>query len=188
MNKIWASILTFYAYEIWVFAVFAIPDRIMICINLIIASIAVGLWLPKMYFALTKQSKNRLLDEMHAVGMRQDKCMYDLYAINKTLATTIRSLQAEIDRLMFEFCPDEMSPQQIANFENHQRAVSEQMLGAITRTLNGINENEHRKMLQEAEQLVSIDPVADSPEGKRLMFLVNAIESYEKIHYPFKSK
>lgn len=32
--------------------------------------------------------------------------------------------QAEIDRLMMEFCPDEMTAAQVASWEEHQRAVT----------------------------------------------------------------
>lgn len=33
--------------------------------------------------------------------------------------------QATIDRLMLEFCPDEMSPEQLASWENAQKRVEE---------------------------------------------------------------
>jgi len=35
----------------------------------------------------------------------------------------IDSLQAKIDSLMLEYCPDEMTEDQIANWGKHQRAV-----------------------------------------------------------------
>lgn len=31
--------------------------------------------------------------------------------------------QAEIDRLMLEYCPEEMTPAQMAEWERHQKAV-----------------------------------------------------------------
>jgi hypothetical protein len=37
--------------------------------------------------------------------------------------STQEALQAEIDRLMLEFCPDEMSEEQLAEWARHQRAV-----------------------------------------------------------------
>jgi hypothetical protein len=35
----------------------------------------------------------------------------------------IERLQARIDALMLEYCPDEMTPEQIANWERHQKAA-----------------------------------------------------------------
>jgi hypothetical protein len=35
----------------------------------------------------------------------------------------IEHLQARIDALMLEHCPDEMTPEQVANWERHQKAV-----------------------------------------------------------------
>jgi hypothetical protein len=37
----------------------------------------------------------------------------------------IAAQQARIDELMFEYCPDEMTPEQIAEYERHQVAVDE---------------------------------------------------------------
>jgi hypothetical protein len=33
--------------------------------------------------------------------------------------------QAEIDRLMLEFCPEEMTPEQIGNWAKHQKPVED---------------------------------------------------------------
>ncbi|MFA6315640.1 MAG: hypothetical protein WC648_04725 [Candidatus Paceibacterota bacterium] len=35
----------------------------------------------------------------------------------------IARLQAKIDALMLEYCPQEMTPQQIKNYEHNQKAV-----------------------------------------------------------------
>lgn len=35
-------------------------------------------------------------------------------------------LQAQIDRLMLEYCPDEMTPEQIENYERNQQALANQ--------------------------------------------------------------
>ena len=40
-------------------------------------------------------------------------------------AAANQSLLARIDELMFEHCPDEMTPEQIAKYEAHQQAVNE---------------------------------------------------------------
>lgn len=47
----------------------------------------------------------------------------------ETLAETDR-LQARIDALMLEYCPDEMTPAQLANWEKHQRAVPAEAIPA----------------------------------------------------------
>jgi len=53
------------------------------------------------------------------------------------------ALQAKIDRLMLEYCPDEMTPEQIENWGKHQRAVS----------------------LPDAPDLPSIPTVTTTPKG-----------------------
>lgn len=35
------------------------------------------------------------------------------------LERQLAAAQAKIDRLMLEFCPDEMTPEQLANYEAH---------------------------------------------------------------------
>ena len=39
----------------------------------------------------------------------------------RQLECELAAKQAEIDRLMLEHCPDEMTPEQIANWERHQK-------------------------------------------------------------------
>lgn len=38
-------------------------------------------------------------------------------------------LQAKVDSLMLEYCPDEMTPEQLAEWEKHQRAVPAEFKG-----------------------------------------------------------
>lgn len=47
------------------------------------------------------------------------------YREMEALQKTVQAKQAEIDRLMLEFCPDEMTPEQMADWERHQRGVPE---------------------------------------------------------------
>ena len=44
-------------------------------------------------------------------------------AVAKVLADEVRSLQAKIDELMPEHCPEEMTPEQMAEYERHQVSV-----------------------------------------------------------------
>jgi hypothetical protein len=48
--------------------------------------------------------------------------------------------QAEIDRLMLEFCPDEMTEQQLANWAAHQKPVSDDEAAAIDAALKDYND------------------------------------------------
>lgn len=52
-----------------------------------------------------------------------DTELAQLYEAALNQARTIRAKQAEIDRLMWEYCPSEMTPEQIAEWERHQAAV-----------------------------------------------------------------
>lgn len=42
----------------------------------------------------------------------------------ESVADEIESLQARIDALMLEYCPNEMTPAQIERWERHQRPTS----------------------------------------------------------------
>lgn len=50
----------------------------------------------------------------------------EIEAQNARLREDVEAKQAEIDLLMLEFCPDEMTPEQLANWASHQRAVSKE--------------------------------------------------------------
>lgn len=61
----------------------------------------------------THQSKNDFIDKW------ADAVIAKLTPVNQTAA-----LQAKIDALMLEHCPEEMTPEQLANWESHQKLVS----------------------------------------------------------------
>lgn len=49
-------------------------------------------------------------------------------ALRKQVEELERALagkQAKIDELMFEYCPDEITPEQLAEWEKHQRATAQ---------------------------------------------------------------
>lgn len=48
-----------------------------------------------------------------------------------------KRLQARVDALMLEYCPDEMTPEQIAEWERHQQAVPNGGNQGLTRLLRG---------------------------------------------------
>lgn len=53
------------------------------------------------------------------------------------LEREVAAKQARIDALMFEYCPDEMTPEQVAEWARHQRPVSEQEADATRQQENG---------------------------------------------------
>ena len=65
-----------------------------------------------------------------ALSQRPDLPVDRLPAIAKYEAM-LNALQAQVDRLMIEYCPDEMSAEQIANWERHQQAVREDVDSVI---------------------------------------------------------
>lgn len=42
---------------------------------------------------------------------------------NMKLRSEIASMQAKIDALMLEYCPDEMTKEQMDNWEKHQKVI-----------------------------------------------------------------
>lgn len=63
---------------------------------------------------LCASERGRLLQALKA----ERKCVEELQAENA-------SKQAKIDRLMWEYCPDEMTEDQISEWEKHQAPVEE---------------------------------------------------------------
>lgn len=55
-------------------------------------------------------------------------CIDEIEALRQQLDaanTLINTLQAEVDALMLEYCPSEMSQEQLDNWAAHQRSVEE---------------------------------------------------------------
>ena len=48
----------------------------------------------------------------------------------QALSVEVAEKQAKIDALMLEYCPDDMTTEQIANWERHQRASTDPELDA----------------------------------------------------------
>ena len=66
-----------------------------------------------------EEQRNGLLIDLAAALKREDEAQIKMTEI----ARYAQHLQARIDALMLEYCPDEMTPEQIAEWERHQRAV-----------------------------------------------------------------
>jgi hypothetical protein len=57
-----------------------------------------------------------------------DKFVYCLASEVESLRQQLAAKQAEIDVLMLEHCPDEMTEEQLDNYDAHQKPVSESEL------------------------------------------------------------
>lgn len=59
--------------------------------------------------------------EREHAAVREIKRLRAESAENERLRTQVAALQARLDALMLEFCPDEMSEEQIENWARYQR-------------------------------------------------------------------
>lgn len=53
------------------------------------------------------------------------------------LRAEVDALQAKIDALMLEYCPEEMTPEQVAAYEAAQRPVDEAQIARIDSAMKG---------------------------------------------------
>lgn len=56
----------------------------------------------------------------------------------RQLEREVGAKQAQIDRLLLEFCPDEMTPEQTAEWAKHQRPVEDDAARPEERTQQGV--------------------------------------------------
>jgi hypothetical protein len=90
----------------------------------------VAMFLDAINFASTNDDEiesvcNRLLDsEEHAGDSAIPSIAEDAAELIRRLASDKDALQAKIDQLMLEYCPDEITPEQMAEYESHQRPSS----------------------------------------------------------------
>lgn len=71
-----------------------------------------------------------VLAEFHAKRM-------EVFAM--TAAQRADAIQAKLDALMLEYCPDEMTPEQLSNWERRQRPVSDEEQANIEAAIMGSN-------------------------------------------------
>jgi len=128
MNKIDAFFVCFSLLLVWILAIFLIPKPYVYLLYATLAAWFVGTRIGSLYgelmFGTDKKMIRLLFDDSH-------KLLADLSEAMKI----IRFQQARIDALMFEHCPDEMTPEQIGNYEAHVRAVSQQQSEEIEKAL-----------------------------------------------------
>lgn len=192
MNKIDAFFTMASLLLIWIFAVFLVPLKIMAFVYVGISVWWVGTSIGRLPAKLAKQTDKDFLNaardsnkKLLHIAESQSRKMHEMLQLLKRADLANKVLLSEIDQLMFEYCPEEMMPQQIANYEAHQRVATKEEEEEIERALaTGITETQYKEMMAETEKLVSLDPEKTSKEGRRLEILATRIECYEKLHFP----
>lgn len=126
MNKIDAFGVIASLLLVWIFAIFLLPYEVVMFFNLMISSWWVGTSIARIPRILAKETDKDHLMEMIAVAEEQAQIMGQMLQWLKISSAGNRSLLARIDELMFEYCPENMTPEQIANYEAHVRVASQQ--------------------------------------------------------------
>jgi hypothetical protein len=140
MNKIDAFGIMGACLLAWIFVVFLVPLKILVFVYMGISAWAVGIFIGNLPRKLAKETDKDFLKIMFEMSKRQDGYVREMYECAKAAENTNLFLLAKIDALMFEYCPEDMTPKQIANYEAHVRAVSQQQEDAIERALNRKND------------------------------------------------
>jgi hypothetical protein len=125
MNKVDAFGVMTSLLLVWLFSIYLLPYKIMMFIYPAIAAWAIGRFIGRVPGMLSKETERDFLNDMFDVADNQNKAMAEMLQCLKIAAVANRSLLARIDELMFEYCPEDMTPDQIANYEAHQQAVNE---------------------------------------------------------------
>ncbi len=126
MNKIDAFFVMVSLLLIWIFAIFLFPYKVMMFIYPAISAWAFGIFIGNVPRKLAKETDRDYLDGAFKMIDEQHKEMVDMLFWMKEAAAYSRSLEARIDELMFEYCPEDMTEAQIAHYEAHVRASKEQ--------------------------------------------------------------
>jgi len=126
MNKIDAFGVMASLLLVWIFAIFLLPYKIMMFVYPAIAAWWVGTSIGHVPRKLAKETERDYLDKMIEVSNDQNRVIGEMLQCLQLGAAANQSLLARIDELMFEYCPEEMTPEQIANYEAHVRAASQQ--------------------------------------------------------------
>ena len=135
MNKIDAIGIMSACLLVWIFTVFLVPLKIMVFVYMWISAWAVGKAIGNLPRRLAKETDRDFLHGMFKVAGNQQRILDEMMLQSNEMIAMIREQQAYIDSLMFEYCPEDMTPKQIANYEAHVRAVSQQQEDAIEQAL-----------------------------------------------------
>ncbi len=122
MNKIDAFGVMGAVLLVWIFAVFLVPAKIMAVVYMIIAAWSVGKFSGRL---LSKKTDKDFLNKMFELNNEQSRVTGEMLQALKICHAANQASLARIDELMFEYCPEDMTPEQIANYEAHIKAVSQ---------------------------------------------------------------
>jgi len=123
MNKVDAFGVMASLLLVWIFAVFLLPFKVMMFVYIAISTWWIGTSIGRLPGKLSKETDGDYLDKMFEVNGELSLIMGEMLQCLKIAAIANNSLSARIDELMFEYCPEDMTPEQIANYEAHQKAV-----------------------------------------------------------------
>lgn len=69
-----------------------------------------------------------LRQQLASLEQEVEQCCYGESLAFAAMRQQLSAAQAKIDELMLEYCPEEKTNEQIAEYEKHQRAVTEPKL------------------------------------------------------------
>lgn len=136
MNRIDAFFTMFSLFLVWLFCIYLLPITVMMFVYTGIAAWSVGVFIGNVPGKLSKTTDKDILKEMFEFADKQKAVIDEMAGSNRRLLAITDSQQAFIDQLMFEYCPDEMTPEQIGRYEANVRAVSQQQEDEINRALH----------------------------------------------------
>lgn len=88
--------------------------------------------------AIAKAAQEADFQRQRAILAEHHTSVMETFA--KAAATKADALQAQLDALMLEYCPEEMTPEQMANWARRQRPASDEMQADVAKALMGSNE------------------------------------------------
>jgi hypothetical protein len=135
MNKIDAFFVMASLLLIWTFAILLLPFKVMIFVYAGISAWWVGTSIGNIPRKLAKETDRDFLYKMYSVSENQNRTMVEMLECLNLAAASNRALLARIDALMFEYCPDEMTEAQIANYWKHVRVATKEEEDEIERVL-----------------------------------------------------
>lgn len=135
MNRIDAFFTMFSLLIVWLCCIWLLPTVVMMFVYAGIAAWSVGKFIGNVPRRLAKETDRDFLEGMAKVADEQHAILESTMQMCGRLIAQVNARQAIIDQLMFEYCPDEMTPEQIGRYETSIRAVSQQQEDEIERAL-----------------------------------------------------
>lgn len=108
--------------------IYVMPNEISMRILGFVGSYAVGAWIAKLGLRIRWGSDKKTIREQLALMGRMAECM-------KSLVEVSNAQQAQIDSLMLEYCPEEMTPVQLGNWAANQKSVDPETQAMINKAL-----------------------------------------------------